>query len=51
LFVVWLCNTTLVFLETISQSADMTATSSLVGAQELSDKGPETHTVLETTAT
>lgn len=52
LFLVWLCNTVMVFRETINRSPEVTDTSSLVPwSQELGDKSPEMHTEQETTTT
>ena len=42
-FLIWLCNTVMVFLETLHGSAaDITDTSSLVITQELTNKSHET---------
>ena len=49
LFLTWLCNTVLVFRDTVMTSDEVNAASSLIWAQELSQKTPETKTS-ETTA-
>lgn len=40
----WLCNTVLVFRDTVMTSDEVNAASSLIWAQELSEKTPETKT-------
>lgn len=44
LFLIWLCNTVLVFRDTVMTSDEVNASSSLIWAQELSEKTPETRT-------
>lgn len=51
LFLVWLCNTVFVFKDALNQPDDVTATSSLVWNQELSDKEHNVENVQESTAT
>lgn len=49
LFLVWLCNTVLVFRDAVMTTDEVNAASSLIWAQELSEKSPET-TTKETSA-